>query len=72
MTSAVEAIVPAILVGLIVLAPALSCWLARQRGRSWLEGLLLGVLLGWIGVVVVACLPAKEPAPSRAPGAAEV
>lgn len=34
-----------------------GAYVANQRGRSPLEGLLLGGLLGVFGVLVVACLP---------------
>jgi len=34
-------------------------FLAQSKGRSFGEGLLLGIVLGSIGLIIEACLPSK-------------
>jgi len=38
----------------------LSAWIAMQRGRSPIEGLILGGLFGPLGVIVECLLPVPE------------
>lgn len=49
--------VGAILVIWIVIFWALGDYVARQTGRSATEGVLLGLLLGPLGLILVALLP---------------
>jgi hypothetical protein len=49
--------------GLWVAPIALSTWLAGRRGRHSLFGFALGLLLGWIGFVVLLLL--ARPSRSR-------
>jgi predicted membrane protein len=35
--------------------------LGRRKRRPW-TGFLLGLILGWIGVIVIAVVPARRPA----------
>jgi hypothetical protein len=44
-----------------VASMALGGWLASRKGRSPEEGLMVGVLLGPIGPLVAALLPAQAP-----------
>lgn len=42
--------------------PALGFYVAKQKGRSIVEGIILGVLFGPLGVLVEALLPdARDP-----------
>ena len=34
--------------------------LAQSKGRSFIEGLALGGLLGILGLIIEACLPSKK------------
>ena len=38
----------------------IGAYIANQKGRSMAEGLVLGLLLGFIGVLIEALLPAKS------------
>lgn len=40
---------------------ALGVWVAAQKGRAPLEGLILGVLFGPLGVIVEGLLPVGMP-----------
>ena len=41
----------------VVIAPAVASWIGyRVKGRS-LTGFLLGIFLGWLGVLIIALLP---------------
>ena len=35
-------------------------FLAQSKGRSFGEGLVLGIVLGFIGLIIEACLPSKK------------
>jgi len=35
-------------------------FLAQSKGRSFGEGLILGIVLGFIGLIIEACLPSKK------------
>jgi len=37
-----------------------SGFLAQSKGLSFGEGLVLGILLGFIGLIIEACLPKKN------------
>lgn len=51
---------------LVVLAVAaetvITAMIAKSRGRSVTEGVLLGLFLGLIGLVIEACLPSHRAA----------
>jgi hypothetical protein len=55
---------------LVVLAvtaeTVLTALIARAKGRSVTEGVLLGLLLGLIGLVIEACLPRPAAGAARA------
>jgi hypothetical protein len=40
-----------------------SIWLTTQKNRDWREGLAMGVMLGPLGVIVAALMPALEYVP---------
>ncbi len=44
---------------LILLCSFLGVYIAGQKGRSPIEGFLFGLLLGPIGLIIVACLPTR-------------
>jgi len=35
-------------------------FLAQSKGRNFGEGLILGIVLGFIGLIIEACLPKKD------------
>jgi ABC-type uncharacterized transport system permease subunit len=35
-------------------------FLAQSKGRNFAEGLILGIVLGFIGLIIEACLPKKD------------
>jgi len=43
-----------------LLFSVLGVYVAYQKGRSALEGFILGILLGPFGLVIVACLPTGD------------
>jgi hypothetical protein len=43
-----------------LVAAGLTAWVAKQKGRSVTEGVVLGLLIGLIGLVIELCLPAKQ------------
>jgi hypothetical protein len=60
---------------------AFTAWIAAQKGRSPMEGLILGALFGPLGSIVEACLPQlgeprrpgeRVPVRARKPTTAEV
>ncbi len=57
---------PLLVVALFLAAMGLlSAWIAGQRGRSVIEGLILGCLFGPLGVIVECLLPVPEKKQSR-------
>lgn len=57
---------PLLVVALLLAAMGLlSAWIAAQRGRSTVEGLILGCLFGPLGVLVECLLPVPEKKQSR-------
>jgi hypothetical protein len=44
---------------LILLCSLLGVYIAGQKGRSTIEGFVFGLLLGPIGLIIVACLPTR-------------
>jgi hypothetical protein len=55
-----DAVGQMLLVLLLLFPPFLVAWLAQQKGRSLVEGFLLGLLLTWLGLVIEALLPSRE------------
>jgi len=45
-----------------ILSAGLAAFIAQSKGRSIVEGDLLGLLLSIIGVGIEICLPSKKPA----------
>jgi hypothetical protein len=43
-----------------IVSACLGAWIASQKGRSGVEGLILGFLFGPMGVIVEAVLPTKS------------
>jgi hypothetical protein len=58
-----------VLVLVLLLLAVLGGWVAAQRDRSIVEGLILGLLYGPLGVIVEALLPlgSRPPAPAEEP-----
>ena len=48
-----------LIVGAIIFA-LIGRYVASQKGRSESEGLIIGGLLGFLGVIIVALLPSKD------------
>jgi hypothetical protein len=42
----------------------LAAYVAGHKGRDPLEGVLFGLLMGPLGLLIVALMPARRPAPS--------
>lgn len=45
-----------------LLCAGLAAFIAKSKGRSIVEGVLLGLLLSIIGVIIEICLPSKTQA----------
>jgi hypothetical protein len=41
----------------VLICGGFGAYVSGAKGRSWLEGLMFGLILGPIGVVAAACLP---------------
>jgi hypothetical protein len=50
------AFIMAAVVGVWVMPPIMGHKMMTEKGRSGGAGIALGILLGWIGVLIVACL----------------
>ena len=47
--------------GLCMFATAcFGTWVAEQKGRSQVEGMILGITLGMFGILIEALLPARR------------
>ena len=44
----------------VIISAFLGRYIAKKKGRSASEGFLFGLILGLIGVIIVALLPAKK------------
>ena len=45
-----------------LLSAGIAAFIAQSKGRSVVEGVLLGLLLSIIGIVIEICLPNKKQA----------
>ena len=48
---------------LLLLVTACGWYVAIQKGRHPVEGIIFGFLMGPLGLILVACLPTQEPEP---------
>ncbi|MGO9471412.1 MAG: hypothetical protein ACLQIB_06975 [Isosphaeraceae bacterium] len=46
--------------GYFVLSAMVGCYVAYEKGRSQMEGFILGLLFGPLGLLIVACLPTGD------------
>lgn len=51
-----------VMVSIWLVCAVVSMLVARGKNRSWVEGLLLGLAFGVIGVLIETGLPPKSPA----------
>ena len=46
----------------------ITAWLAKEKGRTVAEGVILGILLGFIGIIIELCLPRRTRSLTHAAG----